>query len=132
MSIIVRTLEGLMARKHCIFYWKPRSGHDPYDCPDASGPAIGNIWVEELRQGHRLAQLKPIPSREFVDAIRRKLPEAVEEEGVVRLNRPDADLVIRWTDQYVEVDARVLWHQPGHAIDQLAADFELEWFDFRA
>ena len=120
-----------MARRTRIVYWKPAAGHDPWEESGPSGRAIGNTWAEELRQGRRLPQLEPIPSREFVDAIRRKFPEAVEEEGGIRLDRPDADLVIRWTDQYVEVDARVLWAASGHAIDQLAADFELDWFDFR-
>jgi hypothetical protein len=119
-----------MARAR-IMYWKPAPGHDPWERPDPSGRAIGNTWAEALRQGHTLPELEPIPSQEFVDAIRRKFPEAAEDEGVVRLDRPDADLVIRWTNQYVEVDARVLWAASGHAIDELAADFELDWFDFR-
>ena len=85
-----------MAQKQHIMYWKPSPGHDPWDRPDASGRAVGNTWAEQLPKGHTLPQLEPIPSREFVDAIRHRFPDAMEEEGVVRLERPDADLVIRW------------------------------------
>jgi hypothetical protein len=99
--------------------------------PNPSDRAIGNMWSGQLRQGHTLPQLQPIPRWEFVDAIRRKFPEAVEEEGIIRLDRLEADLVIRWMDQYVEVDARVLWVAPLSVLDELAADFELDWFDFR-
>ena len=131
-----------MARRTRIVYWKPAAGHDPWEESGPSGRVIGNTWAEELRQGLTLPQLEPIASREFVNAIRRKFelmkpgemqdfPEAVEDEGMIELNFPDAGLQLRWTDQYVEVDARVLWTDTGHAIDELAADFELEWFDFR-
>jgi hypothetical protein len=108
-----------MGRTH-IIYWKPDSGHDPWEESGPAGRAIGNSWAEELRQGRTLPQLEPIPSREFVNAIRRKFeqffpgeieefPEAMEDKGMVTLNLPGADLEIRWTNQYVEVNARVLW-----------------------
>jgi hypothetical protein len=123
-------------------YWKPAPGHDPWELSGPSGRAIGKTWADELRQGRTLPQLEPIPSREFVNAIRQKFeqifpgelddfPEAMEDKGIVALDLPSADLELRWTDQYVEVDARLLWTDTGHAIDELAADFELDWFDFR-
>jgi hypothetical protein len=47
------------------------------------------------------------------------------------MHRPDADLVIRWSGQHVEVDAPELWVNPSQVIEELATGLGLDWFDFR-
>jgi len=122
-----------MSRRQRIIFWKPAPGHDPWEQPEPSARAIGNTWAEELSQGHTLPQLEPISTREFIDAILRRFPDAQEEDGVVRTKgiEEDSDIEIRWGSQHIEVFAYKLGVPTDTRIMELAEDLELDWFDFR-